>query len=413
MLVEENEKDSRLSGAPRENGESGRLGSRRLAWCDAHTPNRYMQWRKHHLTMANNERQAKRRQNRFTKPSSSSSLATLATPMKTADGGAAANNFTHEMLCTRTSSRRSSLASPDSHKYCSGLIPLRCAEEMSEELEHVLQTHQMMPTRKTLLAVFEHWTQKRKRTNGLPLLKSLHPSVTAASGTFLLNSIRARDVQHVYMRLLAVRNYFAQLRSLTATALAKEEHLRNARMAKLHLYQNLFDPHRSALIHVLRTVATDFDSKQHFLSNATSEHPYDWKIIMENIHNGEYDKDKGEPGGGSFVRDLLLVVAPAAAPLALKETARRISLSIQHLQNGNVDGLKRTRDPMTIVLPVALVRKIKESDAKAVASFPVDSVPAPSSVGEGAIDLPYQPSTRMWSPICEEHADNLVENLSW
>lgn len=285
--------------------------------------------------MATSERQAKKRQKRFSKVTASFSE-----------------------TCTRTSSRRASLASPDSHKYCSGLIPLRCAEEMLEELETMLHEDDM-PRRKTLLAVFDHWTQKRKRSNGLPLLKSLHPSVTAASGTFLLNSIHARDVQSVYLRLLNVRNYLHQLRLLAAAALAKERLMRNQMMAKLHLYQNLFDPHRSALIHVLRTVATDFDPQQDFLSRATTEHPYDWQFIMGNIHNGVYDNDADEPGGGNFVRDLLLVVDPTSVDPSLKETAQGISQSILKLQHGDVTELERTRDPLTIVLPVALIQKYK------------------------------------------------------
>lgn len=309
---------------------------RHIAYCEEHTPDKYREWRREALKTSTRVRISKRRSKKLNASAKSSAL-------------------------LKTASRRSDLASLDSLRYWSGLLT-------ESTVKSLLQTMDRLGMRKfsyeTVLSVFKHWTRRRTQSKGMPLLKALHPSNVDCNGTVLLNMTPAKDVPTVYARLVRIRNHLQLMLDLTSAVLERERILRSKMMAKLQLYENIINPVRTAQIHVLRFIVTDYDTKQIFERTATNLHPYDWQTVMQRLQAGEYDHDAQISGGGSFFADLLKVVDPEQVASPLRDEAVRLTEMIKQLQFGNIPTIKRTPHPLSIILPTDTVIAFKQAIQK-------------------------------------------------
>lgn len=312
------------------------------AWCDQHTPDRYIKWRKEQLvTTARQNLQRKRKRKR-----------SKDNPLL--------------QFSWAVSSRRSSQGTPSAEalKYWGGLVVSTSVPDMLGEYAQAFP-RKRRPSEKLAKLVFEHWTRKRRRLRGAPLLKNFHPSNVVGNASVLLNLTPSKNLPIVFSQLLRVRNSLTQLLQLAALIVKREHMKRLELMSKVRLYENMLSPSRGAQLHVLQTVSTDFDQNQRFLSSATLQHPLDWSVILQNIHIGTYDADAQAPGGGSFFADLERVVDPAAVPPPLRLEAVRIRDKLDLLKQGNAESIERTVHPLSIVIP----RSLFEQTINAIAAM--------------------------------------------
>jgi hypothetical protein len=307
-----------------------------IAWCDRHTPEKYQNWRKEAIRTSGRMRQTQRRTKKLNEGVKTSAL-------------------------LKTASRRSDLASVTALRYWSGLIALPSVTAMLDTMERLKWPLTKIPSANVALAIFEHWTKKRTKSRGVPLLKALHPSNVDCNGTVLLNMTPETEIASVYARLVKVRIHLESMRSLAAALLKRERMKRSITMAKIRLAQNILDPVRAAQIHVLRTAATDFDTLRLFGRSATVAHPYDWETVSNRLEQGMYDEDGLEEGGGSFFRDLLKVVDPTLVPPHLALDAQFITQQLLQLQSGAPITLQKTVHPLSIMLPSNTVKAYRQA----------------------------------------------------
>lgn len=305
------------------------------AWCDKHTPERYLEWRKEQITTTARENLQRKRKKKRTK-----------------------DNAMHHFSWAVSSSRKTHITpTAEAVKYWGGVMPGTAIVEMLKDYARTFPTQRPLPSEAVVFQLFDHWTHKRSRLRGVPLLKNFHPSNVVGNASVLLNMTQPKNVFVVYTQLLRVRAHLALLLELSSLIVKREKLKQLKTMAKVRLYQNILNPDRSALLHVLHTVCLDFDKNRTFLASATTRCPIDWAIILQNIHSGLYDNDVETPGGGSFFADLNRVVEIGNLPARLHQEASQIREKLTQLSIGNVSSLKPDVHPLSIMLPRAFVEE--------------------------------------------------------
>lgn len=299
--------------------------SRHQAYCEAHTPNKLLAWRKEQLKHRDSEKLARRKLKR------------------------------RKETLVFSGIRRGEAATPSAIKYWGGLLE----EATISKLQHALTKSGYDGTfsNELLSSVFRHWVAKRTKSSGLPLIKSFHPSYASNTSTVLLNATRGSEIEKIYRKLCLLRTHLLKLRELAEKCVDRELLKQRNLVAKRRLYENVLNPTLGAQIHLLTVASTDLDTTQSFLSSATLDHPYDWLTVLSNARNGKYDHDADDIGGGEFFQDLLSVVDPEKVNPSLRSQALVVRERLLKIRDGELNEVKFQRNaaPLSIMLPRATV----------------------------------------------------------